>query len=126
VKRRRTFPGDPASVGQARHYVHQVVDGRVPSSTAEVAALMVSELATNCVRHAHTGFSVEVDVGRPRLVVRITDAGPGTPLVRHTRPQTPSGRGLRVVEEMSDEWGVEPAGSGKTVWFGLDLRAKAH
>lgn len=33
-----------------------------------------------------------------------------------------TGRGLLLVSAVSDRWGVDPDGEGKTVWFELDLR----
>jgi anti-sigma regulatory factor (Ser/Thr protein kinase) len=87
----------------------------------EAAELMASELATNCVRHAHTGFEMTIHSdGQIRVEVR--DTGEGRPKLLSPTPREVSGRGLRIVEAMSDDWGVIPASNGKAVWFTLSQR----
>jgi hypothetical protein len=95
-----------------------------PPQVLEAAELMTSELATNCVRHAHTDFELEVDYGS-EIRVEVRDTGPGHPVRRAPEPPEPSGRGLLIVEAMADSWGVVPRASGKTVWFTLTSGADA-
>jgi hypothetical protein len=41
-------------------------------------------------------------------------------MMRSPGPNDPSGRGLQIVDMLSDEWGIEPeVPAGKTVWFSL-------
>jgi hypothetical protein len=82
---------------------------------------MVSELASNCIRFTPGGFSVSIEDDSRRVLVGVTDSGGGEPTIRSPRPTDLSGRGLRIVEAMSDDWGVIPAESsaGTTVWFTL-------
>jgi hypothetical protein len=49
--------------------------------------------------------------------------GPGEPALRSPRPTEPTGRGLQIVRELADHWGViaAPNANGKTVWFSFDL-----
>ena len=71
-----------------------------------------------------TRLIVEVSVERLRHTVRIevTDAGGGKPTMRSPGPQDPFGRGLRIVDMLSDSWGVDyDPPRGKTVWFTLKL-----
>ena len=114
----RVFPNSPAAATQARRYVLSVL-GAVPPNIAEDVAVMVSELATNCLRHAGSPFTVTVDRAGGQIRIAVDDAGPGTPTVRSPLPTQPSGRGLRIVQELSQSWGVNPhqRGPGKTVWF---------
>ena len=85
----------------------------------DTVALLVSELATNSVRHAAAGFTLDIERGPERIRVAVSDTGPGDPEVRSPAPAEPSGRGLLIVEALSDAWGCSPApgGIGKTVWF---------
>jgi serine/threonine-protein kinase RsbW len=71
------------------------------------------------VRHTSSFFSLAVNSSPRTIRVEVTDEGPGLPVVRTPRPTEPHGRGLQVVEMLSDKWGVEKlAGDkGKTVWF---------
>ncbi len=109
------------SVRAARRFVLDRIDG-LPADLREKLELCVSELATNCVLHAATSFTVTVT--RTDCVrVDVTDSGPGS-----AQPQAPEdchahGRGLRIIEALADEWGVlaTPAAPGKTVWLKFRL-----
>ncbi|AKY02201.1 transcriptional regulator [Streptomyces phage SF1] len=81
-----------------------------------------SELATNAVQHGSRDHSFRVRLIADTASVRIEvyDFGAGRPRVcricevRHT---VEHGRGLLLVKELSDEWGVDPHPRiGKTVW----------
>jgi anti-sigma regulatory factor (Ser/Thr protein kinase) len=115
-----SFPASPTSVIQARDYVTDALDGVAPDIVQNVV-LMVSELATNSLRHAAAGFTLDVDCAPDRIRVAVSDPGPGSPEVRIPSPVEASGRGLQIVETLSDEWGYAPApdGVGKTVWFAV-------
>lgn len=93
-----------------------------PSEITSAAELMASELATNCVLHAHTDFELTVHA-QGEIRVEVRDSGRGRPTVLSPSPRDPSGRGLRIVEAMSDTWGVTPATGGKAVWFTLSAAA---
>ena len=91
-----------------------------PDTLLADAQLVLSELASNAVLHASSGFSVAVRStdGGVRLSVR--DSSPAAPAVRDA-PSEASGRGLRIVSTVASSWGVEPAPDGKVVW--AELRA---
>jgi anti-sigma regulatory factor (Ser/Thr protein kinase) len=112
------FPGTPAAVTEARTHVTAALDG-VPTDVVETVALLVSELATNSVRHAAAGFTLSIERSPDRIRVAVSDDGPGSPEKRSPDPVEPSGRGLLIVEALSDVWGTAPTpdGRGKTVWF---------
>jgi anti-sigma regulatory factor (Ser/Thr protein kinase) len=86
---------------------------------------MVSELATNCVRHTDTEFKVNVEHDQSQIRVEVTDRGPGAPTPRVPDATEPTGRGLRIVRELADSFGVDPTSGtpGKTVWFVVQLDA---
>ena len=122
----RTFDNAPADIPRARRYILQQL-AELPPDVRGVVALMVSELATNCVRHARTPFSVTVHQSNGFVRVEITDRGSGRVEVRAPRPEEPTGRGLMIVEQLSDEWGVDYADmAGKTVWFTLAVGEAAE
>jgi anti-sigma regulatory factor (Ser/Thr protein kinase) len=103
------------SVTEARRRVAGIMAGWHRPELTDAATLLVTELASNAVLHARTEFRVvttlnhcvrlEVhDRSRTRPVVRRSDDGlAGT------------GRGLQLVERLSDAWGVE-VDHGKIVW----------
>ncbi|HEY1567875.1 MAG TPA: ATP-binding protein [Solirubrobacteraceae bacterium] len=117
MRRMRTFPAIPQSVHAARRFAIDTLTGN-PASTLEAVELMVSELATNCIRHERTSFHITILGSTREIRVEVTDSGSGTPTMRSPGPDEPSGRGLQIVDMLSETWGVEPEDpSGKTVWF---------
>jgi anti-sigma regulatory factor (Ser/Thr protein kinase) len=121
----RTFAGEAASVASARSFVATAVGDVAPDDLQSIT-LMVSELATNSVRHAQSSFRVEVERTDHRVRVAVHDRGDGTPEVQAPTADRPSGRGLHIVEVLADDWGVEQGpGGAKAVWFSLGLTAGA-
>jgi hypothetical protein len=94
-----------------------VLDG-ISAETLEAVELMVSELATNCIRHTDSGFDLTIIRSGPDIRVEATDHAGGTPTMRSPKPTDPSGRGLKIVDMLSAGWGVRSGAlAGKTVWF---------
>jgi anti-sigma regulatory factor (Ser/Thr protein kinase) len=116
VSDRRTFPGRPASVRAARHFAVDAL-GNAPHAVVEAVAIAVSELATNCVLHARTEFTVDVTRTGDRVRVEVSDRGEGVPALRSPDSTESSGRGLLLVRELCDEWGIDTTqgGPGKIV-----------
>lgn len=83
-------------------------------------SLLVSELATNAVLHARTSFAVQVTMTPTVIRVSVTDGSPILPERRNYSFLHPTGRGLHLVDSLSDRWGVNLEPPGKTVWFELD------
>ncbi len=53
--------------------------------------------------------------------VDVIDSDNRMPAFRGAQDDDTSGRGLGLVDTLSQSWGVEPRDSGKSVWFCLDL-----
>ncbi len=124
-----SFPADRRSPGAARsflreHLVRWGCAGLGDGEVGDVALLLVSELVTNGVLHAGTPVGVAVGYDGDTLAVAVTD---GVPDGIHPGPSwstrqsrgAPSGRGLRIVHALADDWGVSVHDQGKTVWFEL-------
>lgn len=116
-----------SSVSAARSFVrsHVVALGG-DESAQDRAALLVSELVTNAVLHARTQalVSVELTAGDVlAFMIAVADGSAARVRQRRYGPQESTGRGLRLVESLSAEWGVEPSqaisAAGKSVWFRL-------
>jgi anti-sigma regulatory factor (Ser/Thr protein kinase) len=86
---------------------------------AELAVLLVSELASNAVLHARTPFEVAVHVGESQLRVEVTDNNPTMPSLRTYVRESITGRGLHMVAASADRWGFDAQHDGKVVWFEL-------
>jgi anti-sigma regulatory factor (Ser/Thr protein kinase) len=116
MSRTRTFPCVPESVGAARRFATAGLSDTSPEVRDSVE-LMVSELATNCIRHTNAAFELSVVRDRAKIRVEVTDRGGGTPAMRSPGPDEPTGRGLRIVNTLSDSCGLEHRTGGNTVWF---------
>jgi two-component sensor histidine kinase len=89
------------------------------------AALVVSELLSNAIRHAAPlpGSQVRVTWTLHDDVLRIavSDGGSGcVPRVAQGSPAAPGGRGLGIVESLSSGWGAFRDHGETTVWAVLD------
>jgi anti-sigma regulatory factor (Ser/Thr protein kinase) len=112
----QTFDHSPASVRLARQFARRALHG-APPQVIETVTLLVSELATNCIRHASGPFVMRVIRGSGEIRVEATDEGAGDPRLRSPAPTDLSGRGLRIVDTLSTAWGFRrQPGAGKTVW----------
>ena len=112
----------PASVGVARRFVRDLLDG-ADEDTLDTLLLLASELVTNAILHAHTPVELGICVDGGRALVCVADRMPNTePLTPrdHSRDR-PGGRGLALVADLSDDWGTTAFTGGKTVWFTLPL-----
>ncbi len=123
MRQARRFHCRPESVAGARHFVRDVLSDQ-PREIVEAAELMASELATNSVRHAHSDFELAILLSRDEIRVEVSDHGQGQPVPRSPTPREHSGRGLQIVQELSDAWGIGPSPNGKLVWFTLSLRMR--
>lgn len=120
----RTFPADPQSVPAARRFATGVLRDS-PADARESIELMVSELTTNGIRHGQTSFRLVIEQTPDQIRVEVTDGGSGRPQMRFPAPDEPTGRGLQIVDMLSEEWGVDRDGaSGKTVWFTVSVAAQ--
>lgn len=123
---RRSFGLNRKSVAASRRFVGDAVTD-LPDEPREAAILMMSELATNAIVHAATGFEVEIDQSVDWLRIAVTDVGGGEPELHSPSSSDVHGRGLQIVKELSDEWGMidneDRSGkrSGKTVWCAVRL-----
>ncbi|MGZ4183780.1 MAG: ATP-binding protein [Solirubrobacteraceae bacterium] len=117
MRETRSFPEQPESVTAARRFATDVLREVSPDVTATVE-LLVSELATNCIRHTNSAFDLTIIQSGAEIRVEATDYDAGAPTMRSPEPTDPSGRGLRIVDALAAAWGVEHrSAQGKTVWF---------
>jgi hypothetical protein len=109
----------PESVPAARHFVVDVLRSWGHGELCPDAALIVSELATNALHHAGSPFRAVVDRRRGALRVGVEDATDLPLQRRDTALDDVSGRGVDIVEALSERWGYSPLPGGKIVWAEL-------
>jgi anti-sigma regulatory factor (Ser/Thr protein kinase) len=118
--RSRAWAGDVTHVAEARHFVAGHLAAHGCEDVVPDAALIVSELATNALVHAGTGFSVTVDVGDDAVLLRVADGSAHLPVPGEFGLAEPGGRGLGIVAALAETWGVTPEpDGGKSVWATL-------
>jgi len=111
---------DDRAPAQARSLLRDGHCPELPEQVLEEALLLVTELVTNAVRHAGPPVRLEVSCGGPSgLGVRVSDGSSHPPAAHRSEPDHESGRGVALVDLLSDAWGVEREADGKTVWFAL-------
>lgn len=111
----RSFAADSASLADARQFVREVAPPDLASDGDLL--LSVSELVTNALLHGRSGFRVRVTTQPAAVRVEVFDGSPLLPTAKNYGPSAVTGRGLRIVEHLSSNWGVVPVDDGKWVWF---------
>ncbi|MFF0199706.1 SpoIIE family protein phosphatase [Streptomyces sp. NPDC005017] len=115
------LPLDPRQVPRARAVVRERLHDWGLGELADTAELLVSELATNALRHS-VRRPVELRLVRgDTLLCEVDDDEHELPTLLSAGPGDETGRGLRVVSTLAREWGTSRTGTGKTVWFELTL-----
>jgi len=112
------LPPEASSAGAARRFVSAALGAR--GEVAELAVLLVSELASNAVLHAGTAFDVMVQIDAGRVRIEVADGNPTMPALRPYVRESTDGRGLHMVAASADHWGFEARPDGKVVWFEFD------
>ncbi|GAQ55995.1 ATP-binding protein [Streptomyces acidiscabies] len=119
----KNFPRVPESARAARRFVATALNRLALSGLCDAVTLIVSELVANAVCHAE-GDSIRVTVslvGGRRVRVAVSDGSRCLPRLGSPAPEDDQGRGLPIVEELSDRLGVDRLSDGKRVWAELAL-----
>jgi anti-sigma regulatory factor (Ser/Thr protein kinase) len=112
---------DPRAARSARDFIARHLAEPELVDLRETAVLLVSEVVTNALRH--TDGNVELALWRfpDRVRVEVSDDTSRSPVSRGRGLLDESGRGVPLMDALSDRWGTSPHGEGKVVWFELDL-----
>ncbi|MFJ5035894.1 ATP-binding protein [Streptomyces sp. NPDC088560] len=118
-----SLPRVDASVPIARQLVREALADRDLPNLADTTELVTSELASNAARHARHG-TLRLTLRRRAdrgVRVSVTDKSRTPPAPRSASAEDITGRGLALVDVLSQQWGTDPLPWGKRVW--ADLRA---
>jgi anti-sigma regulatory factor (Ser/Thr protein kinase) len=112
--------GGPEAAARARRALSKL-RADIDPPLMETLRLLVTELVSNSVRHAHSETVIlKVLVGRAAVLTEVTDEGPGfDPTDAGTPGTDDSGWGLFLVERLADRWGVHQDPEATRVWFEL-------
>lgn len=114
------LPNLPESASVARRLTETVCQLRwaLPNQHTEYMVLLVSELVGNAVRHTGAQvFGLRMLRRGVWARVEVRDPSRGLPCRMPVAELDTSGRGLCLVEMLSDRWGVDLLPCGKTTWF---------
>lgn len=112
-----SFPAEVQAPGEARRLLVRTLRELGCSSDAvDTAALVLSELASNAVRHARSPFAIDVAIHARSMRLAVRDASP--PSAEESLIVLPT-HGLAVIDVLATRWGVERVTDGKVVWAEL-------
>lgn len=113
----------PDACRQVRALVSQACAGWQQRELAATASLIATELVANVVRHARTTMVFTLGLRDGRLDMTVRDGSRRLPKPADPGPADAGGRGLRLVRDLSEAWGVLPVTDGKVVWTRLTTGA---
>ncbi|MFH9979012.1 SpoIIE family protein phosphatase [Streptomyces sp. NPDC017179] len=121
-------PGDPEALTRARHMIRTAVRAWGAEEDSYEIELVADELITNALMHTEGAAIVTLRVlsgsGR-RLRIEVEDSSSALPRRRDPGADGVSGRGLLLVDRLTDVWGVEARGGGKCVWCEFAVPAES-
>jgi anti-sigma regulatory factor (Ser/Thr protein kinase) len=117
---RRRFRGGAIAVRSARNAVRERLAGELAGARLADVELLVSELATNSVRHGADGAGLSLEAAVTDDCVRLCLCEPGAGFEPPGEPEPhvdgSGGYGLVLLDRLSDRWGVQRNGAF-CVWF---------
>jgi anti-sigma regulatory factor (Ser/Thr protein kinase) len=117
----------PAAAAEARRRVRDAIRCWQVPVDLDAALLLTSELVTNAIRHEAgqraQAVVLAIACSRGRLRVDVHDTSRSLPAVAEVPADAETGRGLLLVETLSDEWGFYRTPAGKAVYFTLAFEA---
>lgn len=119
----RTFSRDVSEIPRSRHFVADALDQAGVTAT-DAVLLVASELITNAVRHGSGDVELRVLVDPDCVRLEVLDDGHASVVAppENPAPSALGGRGLLLVEGVSDRWGSEFDAEGRTlVWAELSV-----
>lgn len=114
---RRVFPGDARQLGLLRRWISSLLP---PCPARDDVTFVASELAANAIRHSASGkgdwFAVEITRHPTMVRVAVADRGAASGPREVDDPASENGRGLVLVRELSERYGVHGDHRSRLVW----------
>lgn len=117
------LPPRPSSAGVAREVVAWQLREWHFDSLCDDAAVVVTELISNAVRHANTELELTLIHLPDGLRLEVSDGSSARPVRRSASSIDEGGRGLHLVDALSTRHGVDAEDGGKRIWVEMLLPA---
>src|SRR3954447_24156727 len=102
------LPSSVSSPQLARAFLRATLATWKLDGFGDVTELLATELVANVVTHVGTPMTLRVHRGPSTMRVEIDDPSPEVPVVRRPGASDEHGRGVLLVDQLSNSWGVDP------------------
>ena len=109
------LPADPSVVADARSRTARLLAAWGLEDIAFTTELLVSELVTNAIRHAHEPIQLRIILDGS-LSCEVSDGSSSAPHLRRADRYDEDGRGLMLVSQVAERWGTRHTSAGKIIW----------
>jgi PAS domain S-box-containing protein len=109
------LPADPAVVADARARTARQLAAWGLEEITFTTELLVSELVTNAIRHAHEPVQLRIILDGV-LSCEVFDGSSSAPQLRRADRYDEDGRGLMLVAQLAERWGTRHTSTGKSIW----------
>jgi GAF domain-containing protein/anti-sigma regulatory factor (Ser/Thr protein kinase) len=115
VAERLRLTDEPDAVPRARRFAAAALSG-FPLDVVSDAVQVISELVTNAFLHGQPPVVVRISAGEHNVRIEVADDSRSAPMRARPDANAMTGRGMGLVESLTDRWGVAPEANGKKVW----------
>ncbi|WP_411150878.1 SpoIIE family protein phosphatase [Streptomyces sp. A30] len=109
------LPSDPTVVSEARVHASDQLIAWGLEELAFTTELVVSELVTNAIRYGKSPIQLRM-ILQSALTCEVSDASSTSPHLRRARVFDEGGRGLLLVAQLTEHWGMRHNREGKVIW----------
>ncbi|MGW1977013.1 ATP-binding protein [Streptomyces sp. NPDC001889] len=105
----------PSELRSIRHRVASFLKGRGCSAAADDVVLVIGELLANVHEHAEGICDLDVTLHDKRVIVQVSDTVTTPPTPRPRSGAAEAGRGLLLVDALTDHWETTLTATGKVI-----------
>jgi anti-sigma regulatory factor (Ser/Thr protein kinase) len=113
------FDARAVELGAIRRFTVEILASSGLGPLVDDALIVVSELVTNVVEHAHTPGLLRITCYPEGARIEVEDGSPNPPVARYPAPERADGHGLSIVDAVAADWGWAARPGGKAVWADL-------
>ncbi|MBO8191341.1 SpoIIE family protein phosphatase [Streptomyces oryzae] len=112
----------PDAAVHARRFTTRTLRKWEVTEESDTVLLVVSELVTNALVHTRGEVRLDLTLIGDRLRIAVNDSSPRTPVKAASMDwEATGGRGILLVDALSESWGSVPLSGGKQVWSEIAL-----